>query len=230
MKASKDKGRIDPAAASHSGGSDAGAAPGPRTSRAARIIGAFAAGSQPERAPETDSPGIASKVDPLNKDTANQAPISGPRQRPDPGDAPAPFRSLDDPTPAAAPEAAARNAGDGPAINAEEVIEEPQEWRIAPSAIDFEDPLLSCLATLASLLERPISAEALKAGLPRAAERFTPELAVRAAERAGIEARITSRPKIRDILPVTLPCILLLKGGGACVLLGYQGSDKVEIT
>ena len=83
---------------------------------------------------------------------------------------------------------------------------------------------------MASQLERPISAEALKAGLPRAAERFTPELAVRAAERAGIEARITSRPKIRGILPVTLPCILLLKGGGACVLLGYQGSDKAEVT
>ncbi len=115
-------------------------------------------------------------------------------------------------------------------LKSEEVIEGRPEWRIAPSAIDFEDPLLSCLATLASLLERPISAEALKAGLPRAAERFTPELAVRAAERAGIEARITSRPKIRAILPVILPCILLLKGGSACVLLGYQGSDKAEIT
>ena len=252
MKASKDKGRIDPAAAaSHSGGGDPVVAPGPRTSKAARIIGAFAAGTQPERAPETDSPGIASKADRLNKDVANQAPKFASPQRPVPGDvpedvpggvpggvsggvsgggAPASFRSLDDPAPAATPEAAARNGGDSPAIKAEEVIEEPQEWRVAPSAIDFEDPLLSCLVTLASLLERPISAEALKAGLPRAAERFTPELAVRAAERAGIEARITSRPKIRDILPVTLPCILLLRGGGACVLLGYQGSDTAEIT
>ncbi len=115
------------------------------------------------------------------------------------------------------------------AIKPEELLEAQKEWRIPPSAIDFQDPLLSCLVTLAGLLERPISAEALKAGLPHAAERFTPELAVRAAERAGIEARVTHRHKLRDILPVTLPCILLLKGGNACVLKARPGRDQAEI-
>lgn len=91
-------------------------------------------------------------------------------------------------------------------------------WNIAPSLVDFEDPLVRCLSILAGLLQRPISTEALKAGLPHANEPFTPELAVRAAERAGLSARIVRRPHINRILPVTLPCMLLLKGGSCCVL------------
>ncbi len=115
------------------------------------------------------------------------------------------------------------------ALQAEEVLEKPREWQIAPSAVDFVDPLLSCLTTLAGLLQRPISAEALKAGLPQAEDSFTPELAVRAAARAGLEARITRRPQLHQILPVTLPCILLLKGGNACVLLNYLSGSRAEI-
>ncbi len=134
-----------------------------------------------------------------------------------------------DPEPAPGAVAPDQDEGEDRAIKSEEVLEMPQEWQIAPSAIDFEDPLLSCLVTLAALLQRPISAEALKAGLPHGAEQFSPELAVRAAARAGIEARITRRPKLRRILPVTLPCILLLKGGNACVLLNYTDGAQAEI-
>jgi hypothetical protein len=246
MTASKDKGRIGPAAApSNGGGAEADAASKPRSRRAARIIGAFAAASRPESVPEsvpeTADPETASQAVPLNEASSRAATDLGARNPQIAPDAAAPFRKPEGPAPTATPsdqpspdgpplDVTASDGGDAPAIKAEEIIEEPQEWRVAPSAIDFEDPLLSCLVTLASLLERPISAEALKAGLPHAAERFTPELAVRAAERAGVEARITSRPKIPDILPVTLPCILLLKGGNACVLLGYQGRDQAEIT
>src|SRR3546814_17543153 len=78
---------------------------------------------------------------------------------------------------------------------------------------------------LAGLLQRPISSEALKAGLPHANEAFTPELAVRAAERAGLSARIVRRPHLTRILPVTLPCILLLKGGTCCVLQNVSRSQ-----
>jgi ATP-binding cassette subfamily C protein LapB len=241
MTASKDKGRIGPATAPSNGGAEADAASKPRSRRAARIIGAFAAASRPESVPETAGPESASQAAPLNEASAQAATDLGARNPQIAPGAAAPFRKPDGPAPTATPsdepspdgpplDATAPDGGDAPAIKAEEIIEEPQEWRVAPSAIDFEDPLLSCLVTLASLLERPISAEALKAGLPHAAERFTPELAVRAAERAGVEAQITSRPKIPDILPVTLPCILLLKGGNACVLLGYQGGGAAEIT
>ena len=252
MTVNKDKGRIGAAAPpSNGGGAEPVAKARPRPSKAARILGAFAAASRSEDRAK-DKRGSGSPKGPASWPT----PDLGARKQPDaPGasapsqsaGAPAPASSPGAPAPAAAPDgppldaaadpatdaaadATARDAGDAPAIKTEEIIEESQEWRIAPSAIDFEDPLLSCLVTLAGLLERPISAEALKAGLPHAAERFTPELAVRAAERAGVEARITSRPKIRHILPVTLPCILLLESGNACVLLGYQGRDMAEIT
>ena len=115
------------------------------------------------------------------------------------------------------------------ALPAEEILEKPREWQIAPSVVDLVDPLLSCLTTLAGLLQRPISAEALKAGLPQTEDTFTPELAVRAAARAGLEASITRRPKLHQILPITLPCILLLKGGNACVLLNYLSGSRAEI-
>jgi len=116
----------------------------------------------------------------------------------------------------------------GTPIAKDEVLERPADWQVAPSAVDFVEPLLASLTTLAALLQRPISAEALRAGLPQA-QRLSPEMAVRAAERAGLDARITRRPKLSQILPVTLPCILLLKGANACVLLRYLDGNRAEI-
>jgi len=102
-------------------------------------------------------------------------------------------------------------------------------WEITPVSVDYEEPLVSCLSLLAGLLQRPISPAALRAGLPHAEERFTPELAVRAAERAGIGARVVHRPKLKQILPVTLPCVLLLKAGNACILLNFPDDRSAEV-
>src|SRR3546814_465960 len=116
----------------------------------------------------------------------------------------------------------------GAVLSASELIESvppAKSWNVIPSMVDFEDPLVRCLSMLAGLLQRPISSEALKAGLPHANEAFTPELAVRAAERAGLSARIVRRPHLTRILPVTLPCILLLKGGTCCVLQNVSRSQ-----
>jgi ATP-binding cassette subfamily C protein LapB len=128
-------------------------------------------------------------------------------------------------TPAAPPKPAVPGKGlaaaPGAILSPKDLIESVKpaaDWNVAPSSVDFEDPLVRCLSLLAGLMQRPISTEALKAGLPRANEAFTPELAVRAAERAGLSARVVRRPQIVKILPVTLPCILLLKGGNCCVL------------
>ena len=107
--------------------------------------------------------------------------------------------------------------------------ESVKEWSVAPSQVDYEDPLLTCLSLVAGLLERPISREALKSGLPRAAEQFTPELAIRAADRAGLTAKVMRRPKLDQILAVSLPCILLLKASNACVLIGYPDSNTAEV-
>ena len=128
--------------------------------------------------------------------------------------------------PAAPPSPQASKTG---AIAKEEVLQASNDWLIAPASVDFVEPLLSSLTTLAALLQRPISAEALRAGLPQSEQRVSPELAVRAAERAGLEARITRRAKLNQILPVTLPCILLLKGGNACVLLSFDKGGRAEI-
>ncbi|MEE9479120.1 MAG: cysteine peptidase family C39 domain-containing protein, partial [Kiloniellales bacterium] len=123
------------------------------------------------------------------------------------------------------------------AVKAEDLLEiEPsgpeesvKEWSVAPSQVDYEGPLLTCLAMVAGLLERPISREALKAGLPHASEEFTPELAIRAADRAGLTAKVMRRPKLGHIAAVSLPCILLLEASNACVLIGFPDSNTAEI-
>jgi len=119
-------------------------------------------------------------------------------------------------------------SGEAPRRAGDQVVQEPS-WDISPAAIDFEDPLISCLSIVAGLLHRPVSCEALKAGLPQGRQRFGPELAVRAAERHGIGAKVVHRKKITRILPVTLPCILLLKGANACVLSAFEGSGSAKV-
>src|SRR3546814_17882497 len=94
-----------------------------------------------------------------------------------------------------------------------------------PLMVGLEHPLFPGLSWLSCVLLLPGSSEALEAGRPHANEAFTPELAVRAAERAGLSARIVRRPHLTRILPVTLPCILLLKGGTCCVLQNVSRSQ-----
>lgn len=117
-------------------------------------------------------------------------------------------------------------------LKPEEVLRDADpDWAVAPAGVDFEDPLVSCLALLSALQHRPISTQALKAGLPLGGngQHMTPELAVRAAERAGLSARLVHRPRLADIAPVTMPCILLLKGRNACLLLRLVDGGRAEI-
>jgi ATP-binding cassette, subfamily C, bacterial LapB len=101
-------------------------------------------------------------------------------------------------------------------------------WSVTARAASIDDPLLICLVTLAQLLERPTSAEALKAGLPLDRGRLTPDLAIRAAERAGLSARLVRRPLAR-ISELTVPCILLLEGRHACVLVGLLAGERARV-
>src|SRR3546814_5173117 len=71
--------------------------------------------------------------------------------------------------------------------------EKPSGWVVSPSARTTDDPLLGSLTVLCALLDRPISADALTAGLPLIDGRMTPELFIRAAQRAGISARLMRR-------------------------------------
>ncbi|HEY9549035.1 MAG TPA: hypothetical protein VIR45_05995, partial [Kiloniellaceae bacterium] len=65
------------------------------------------------------------------------------------------------------------NAKPAAVLSAKDLIETAapvKGWDVIPSMVDFEDPLVRCLSLLAGLLQRPISSEALKAGLPHANE------------------------------------------------------------
>lgn len=88
----------------------------------------------------------------------------------------------------------------------------------AGSVTGINDPLFVSLSILAGILGHPVSHEALRAGLPVGTSSINPALCLRAAERAGLTARLMRRAAITDIAPITLPCILLLKDDGACVL------------
>ncbi|NJC87943.1 MAG: type I secretion system permease/ATPase [Desulfuromonas sp.] len=89
---------------------------------------------------------------------------------------------------------------------------------IPPAVVDYEQPLVRCLSIVAGLLGHPVSSMALRAGMPQGKERPTLAAILRAAEQAGLQAKILHRPQLRAISPLTLPCILLLKNDNACVL------------
>lgn len=90
------------------------------------------------------------------------------------------------------------------------------------------DPLLESLVILTKLHNRPYSAAALKAGLPLVEHRFTPELFIRSAERAGFKARIVKRA-IKQISPLVLPVVLLLNNNQAYILHKINSDQTVEV-
>jgi ATP-binding cassette subfamily C protein LapB len=88
------------------------------------------------------------------------------------------------------------------------------------------DPLLECIAIFTKRYGRPVSIEALIAGLPVKKGAAGPELFAidsskglfsRVAQRAGFASRLTKRP-LKDIPALLLPCILVLKDRKACIL------------
>ncbi len=91
-----------------------------------------------------------------------------------------------------------------------------------------EDPLLECLEFLTSHHGRPRSGEVLKAGLPNVGARLTPALFLRAAERAGFNARLMKR-RLSRIPKFVLPAVLMLEGGNACVLVRLPSKDEALI-
>ncbi|WP_159715928.1 type I secretion system permease/ATPase [Geminicoccus flavidas] len=101
------------------------------------------------------------------------------------------------------------------------------QWRIRAATSQIDDPLLASLVALTHLLDRPSSADSLRAGLPLEDERLTPALFPRAAERAGLDARLVRRG-LRDIDELALPCVLLLRDRRSCVLIS-RGGDKARV-
>lgn len=95
--------------------------------------------------------------------------------------------------------------------------------RLSHKDIDFQPPLVICLSIISRLLGKPVSSATLKAGIPQQEGVITAASIVRAAERIGIKAKTVYRKEVTSITGLVLPCILLLKGGNACVLVEVKG-------
>ena len=83
------------------------------------------------------------------------------------------------------------------------------------------DPLSDSLLYLAGHHGRAISRGALLAGLPIERGALTPDLYERAAQRAGLEAKLEERP-LEDIPALVLPAVVLLHDGSTRILLGID--------
>ena len=90
-------------------------------------------------------------------------------------------------------------------------------------------PLLDCLAALTRLFGTPHSADSLASGLPLAGADLTPALFARAASKAGL-ASLGQKRALGAISQLVLPAVLLLKEGGACLLLSPPDNQgRVEV-
>lgn len=88
---------------------------------------------------------------------------------------------------------------------------------LSPSEVDFMPVLLRSLSILIKLKGKHVSPQFLLAGLA-GSEKISAGACLRAAERAGLKGKVMYRPRLDDISPLTLPCILLLKDNASCVL------------
>ncbi|MCV6589568.1 MAG: type I secretion system permease/ATPase [Marinobacterium sp.] len=98
-------------------------------------------------------------------------------------------------------------------------IPDPQRWR---------DPLLEALQLLSRSYGQGMSADEIRAGLPLENNRLTPQLFVRAAERAGLSARLHTR-KLHAIDPLVLPAVLLLRDGEVAVLTALEEDGQYRV-
>ena len=101
-------------------------------------------------------------------------------------------------------------------------------WEIPKQAVSTNDPLLKCLVLLTRFFNHPFSEETLSAGLPLVDSRLTPALFERAAERAGLTAKVCER-KLEKISPLVLPIVVLFKDGGACILKTLTAGGRCQI-
>jgi len=98
-------------------------------------------------------------------------------------------------------------------------------WELPLDVMLPDDPLTGCLVILTRLYHHPFSAQTLTAGLPLVNSRLTPDLFVRAAARANLTARVIKRP-LKQVSSLTLPAVLLLKEGAACVVTARSSDDQ----
>lgn len=113
---------------------------------------------------------------------------------------------------------------------------EPLEgsWPLEAGRLSLGNPLMECLAVMATEFGRRTTVNALMAGLPISASGVpSPSVFVRAAQRAHLTAKMVRRSLADIVHSPNLPCILVLKNNQACILkkkLGGKGKDmKLEV-
>jgi ATP-binding cassette subfamily C protein LapB len=91
------------------------------------------------------------------------------------------------------------------------------------------DALAECLAQITRLFGHPSTSDALLAGLPVDESGLTPDLFMRAAERAGYVSRVI-KTDMERLSKLDLPAVLLLKERGACVLTARNDTEANIVT
>jgi ATP-binding cassette subfamily C protein LapB len=99
------------------------------------------------------------------------------------------------------------------------------DWNLGGDTDTHDDPLLDCLMQLTKLHGRPASRTGLSSGLPLVHNCLTVELFPRAAERAGLSARVLHRP-LEKISNLQLPVVLLQKDRKACILVEIKEESQ----
>ena len=100
--------------------------------------------------------------------------------------------------------------------------ETKQPWQMSGQDKAYLDPLLDALTFLSKWHGNPVARDELAAGLPLVDNRFTPDLFLRAASRAGLSARLLKQD-LATISNVLLPAVLLLNHGNTVLLAGIDG-------
>ena len=96
--------------------------------------------------------------------------------------------------------------------------ETPDGWPLQADRMAIQMPLIETLRVMAGHFGRRTSVASLTAGLPIPSTGITPELFVRAAERADMHATLVERSAESLAIAPNLPCILCLEKGQACIL------------
>lgn len=105
---------------------------------------------------------------------------------------------------------------------------EENDWEVDLSTTLPEDPLLACLMLCTKIFRKPLTASALLMGLPFIQNRMTPNLFIRAAERADYSAQIAKR-EFASLNNSLLPAVLLLSQQKACILLEISKEGMTRI-
>ncbi len=105
-----------------------------------------------------------------------------------------------------------------------------ETWPLQAERFSLDDSLLESLALLAGDYGRRVTPVALAAGLPVPTEGLvTPAVFIRAADRAGLTAKMVHRPLENLVSAPNLPCILVLYSDQACILKRRVGKNSVEV-